>query len=415
MVRRHNHPLGILLPILAATSLLPHTSSQEACSSRSFTAIGKQHQIPSYAVCNDLPDLSSAIHYTYDNASSTLNLAFAATPPSPNGWVSWGINPAAPKMLGTQTLVAYRDADGTVRAATYNVSVYDPVVPGPVGYEVKGLRAEAESGGAGEIRLFATMKLPPGTAEVFQVWQVGPGVGPGGKLVKHAFKPDNMRATGTLNLLRGEATSSSGSGGTGGSKMRDRNIHGLLNAISWGFLLPLGAIIARYLKSFTSSPTWFYLHVACQITGYALGTAGWATGLKLGSQSKGVTYTTHRSVGIALFAIATSQLTALFLRPKPDHKYRYLWNALHHTAGYAVIVLGVFNVFTGINILAPPMAWKVAFITVVCALAAAAAGLEAASWCVKSRESRKTGKGGASSAGNGNGNSTRESLNNGIL
>lgn len=85
--------------------------------------------------------------------------------------------------------------------------------------------------------------------------------------------------------------------------------HGILNAISWGLLFPIGAIIARYVRTFESAdPAWFYAHVSCQIAGYAIGVAGWATGLQLGSQSEGIVYKSHRYIGIALFAIATLQV-----------------------------------------------------------------------------------------------------------
>jgi hypothetical protein len=86
-------------------------------------------------------------------------------------------------------------------------------------------------------------------------------------------------------------------------------IHGVLNAVSWGILFPLGIVIARYLRTFPSAdPAWFYLHVFCQVSAYAIGVAGWATGIKLGSESKGVQFSLHRNIGIALFALATVQV-----------------------------------------------------------------------------------------------------------
>lgn len=75
-------------------------------------------------------------------------------------------------------------------------------------------------------------------------------------------------------------------------------------------MFPIGIIIARYVRAFPSAdPTWFYLHIFCQVSSYAIGVAGWGTGLKLGSQSKGIRYTGHRNIGIALFSIATLQVT----------------------------------------------------------------------------------------------------------
>ena len=85
--------------------------------------------------------------------------------------------------------------------------------------------------------------------------------------------------------------------------------HGVLNAVSWGILMPMGAMIARYVKVFkVANPAWFYMHIACQVTAYGVGVAGWGTGLKLGSDSVGIKYTTHRNIGITLFALGTLQV-----------------------------------------------------------------------------------------------------------
>ena len=73
--------------------------------------------------------------------------------------------------------------------------------------------------------------------------------------------------------------------------------------------MPMGAIFARYLKVFKGAdPAWFYLHVGCQASAYAVGVAGWATGIKLGSDSLGIEYNTHRNIGITLFVFGTLQV-----------------------------------------------------------------------------------------------------------
>jgi len=80
--------------------------------------------------------------------------------------------------------------------------------------------------------------------------------------------------------------------------------------VSWGILFPLGVIIARYMKIFPSAdPTWFYIHIGCQISAYIIGVAGWGTGLKLGSESEGIQFSSHRNIGITLFCLATIQVT----------------------------------------------------------------------------------------------------------
>ncbi|XVF29286.1 hypothetical protein REPUB_Repub15cG0107800 [Reevesia pubescens] len=73
-------------------------------------------------------------------------------------------------------------------------------------------------------------------------------------------------------------------------------------------------MIARYIRTFESAdPAWFYLHVFCQTSGYAIGVAGWGTGLKLGSESAGITYSGHRNIGIAVFVLATMQVFLEFV------------------------------------------------------------------------------------------------------
>lgn len=85
----------------------------------------------------------------------------------------------------------------------------------------------------------------------------------------------------------------------------------------------------------------------------------------------------------------------MFLRPKPEHKYRLYWNIYHHTIGYTVIVLAVVNVFKGLDILSPEKQWRNAYTAIIIALGIAAAVLEAFTWYVvikrgKTEESAKT-------------------------
>ncbi|XP_020237968.1 cytochrome b561 and DOMON domain-containing protein At4g12980 [Cajanus cajan] len=337
-----------------------------------------------YANCVDLPALDSFLHWTHDAANASLAVAFLAAPPSPGGWVSWGINPTGTGMAGAQVLAAYSKSGGAVTVKTLDLKSYSVIVPGKLSVEVWGVRGE-EVGGV--IRIFANVKVKG--ESVNHVWQVGPSV-TAGRLDKHDFAPANLNSKGTLSL-NGKQTATA----KVDAVTTKKNIHGILNAVSWGVLFPLGVIIARYLRTFPSAdPIWFYLHAGCQVSAYAIGVAGWATGLKLGSESVGIQYSNHRNIGITLFCFATLQIFALFLRPVKEHKYRYIWNIYHHGIGYSVIILGIVNIFLGFNILNPEKKWKSTYSAVLIALGALAVVLEVITWIVvlkrKSNKSTKT-------------------------
>jgi hypothetical protein len=102
-------------------------------------------------------------------------------------------------------------------------------------------------------------------------------------------------------------------------------IHGVLNAVSWGVLLPLGVVLARYMRVFPSlDPAWFYLHVACQCSGYVIGVAGWIVGLTLGSKAKGaLRYPGHRNIGTALFVLSTLQVCPPCNLLKAGHSFSF--------------------------------------------------------------------------------------------
>lgn len=157
--------------------------------------------------------------------------------------------------------------------------------------------------------------------------------------------------------------------------------------------MPMGAMLARYLKVFkAANPAWFYLHVACQCSAYIVGVAGWATGIKLGNENPTTISQIHRNVGIALFALGTLQVFALLLRPKPDHKYRFYWNVYHHSTGYAVIALSIYNVLKGLDILGASNSWWWAYVGILIGLASVAAILEPVTWFIvikRKKESRE--------------------------
>ncbi|KAK4372941.1 hypothetical protein RND71_008325 [Anisodus tanguticus] len=351
---------------------LATSSYAQNCSSHQFTSNNV------FATCNSLPVLNSFLHWTYHPANNTVDIAYRHGNVANSDWVAWALNLGGQGMVGAQCLVAFRNSSGQIHAYTSPITSYQTQLrEGSLSFGVPRISAEFVNG---EMIIFATLELPSGRTNFNQVWQNGQVSG--GALQIHGQTGDNIRSTGTVDFFSGQT-----SGGTGGvsasSRQRRRNVHGVLNAISWGVMMPMGAIFARYLKTFKSAnPAWFYLHAACQTAAYAVGVAGWGTGLKLGSDSAGITYTTHRNIGITLFCLGTLQVFALLLRPKPDHKYRLYWNIYHHVTGYTVIILSIINVFEGFDALNGQKNWKRAYIGVIICLGAIAVLLEAITWFI---------------------------------
>ncbi|XP_022953214.1 cytochrome b561 and DOMON domain-containing protein At3g25290-like [Cucurbita moschata] len=357
---------------ILSLSLLLSPANSRLCSSAKFSNNNL------YSHCSDLPYLSASLHSTFDSSNSSLSVAFVADHSNAAGWIAWAVNPTSTGMAGSQALVAYLDA-GVPVVKTYDVASYGSVKPSELSFEVWDVAGEFSGG---ELIIFAKLKVPVGDTTLNQVWQVGPSVD-GTRLGVHEFKPENLNAKGTLSLSGGESTSTASSGGEIDPRMIRKNIHGVLNAVSWGLLFPIGIVIARYLRVFPSAdPAWFYLHISCQISAYAIGVAGWGTGMKLGSESEGYQVLDHRNIGIALFSMATLQMFALFLRPKKDHKYRVYWNIYHHSIGYSILILGIINVFKGFHILSPDHKWKFAYVVTIIVVGAIALVLELVTWIV---------------------------------
>ncbi|KAL0443023.1 UNVERIFIED_CONTAM: cytochrome and DOMON domain-containing protein [Sesamum latifolium] len=346
------------------------TSHAQSCAKYNFAS----NQI--FSSCNDLPYLNSFLHWNYDQSAKTVKIAYRHTGVSSSRWVAWAINPSGQGMVGAQALVAFQKSDGKMRAYTAPIAGYQTQLQeGDLSFPVSDLSATYARN---EIVIFATLKLDGLNSTVNQVWQEGPLSGDSPAM--HPTSGPNVQSVGTLNLLSGETRAAAGGVN---SRTKKKNIHGVLNAVSWGILLPIGAVFARYLKVFPSAdPAWFYLHATCQTSAYIIGVAGWATGLRLGSQSPGIQYTSHRVIGIIIFCLGTLQVSALLLRPKKEHKYRFYWNIYHHLIGYSVIVLSIINIFKGFNILNPEEKWKRAYVGILIALAFIAATLEVYTWYV---------------------------------
>ncbi|KAG2258415.1 hypothetical protein Bca52824_077709 [Brassica carinata] len=284
-----------------------------------------------YRSCKDLPVLDSFLHFSYARETGVLEVAYRHANLESSSWIAWAINPTKKGMLGAQCLVAYRNStSGVMRAYTSSINSYSTMLQeSPLSFGVTQVPAEYVDG---EMTIFATLVLPPNTTVVNHLWQDGPLKG-GDRLGMHAMSGDHLKSMSTLDLLSGQVTESKSDNG---NMLLVKRIHGLVNTVSWGILMPIGVMAARYMKTYeTLDPTW-----------------------------------------VLIFCLGFLQILALKARPAKEHRFRTYWNWYHHTVGYVVIVLSVYNIYKGFVILQPGSGWKIAYTTIICAIGAFAIVME---------------------------------------
>ncbi|KVI11541.1 cytochrome b561 and DOMON domain-containing protein At3g07570-like [Cynara cardunculus var. scolymus] len=137
-----------------------------------------------------------------------------------------------------------------------------------------------------------------------------------------------------------------------------KRVHGILNAVGWGGLILIGAMIARYTRHLGSK--WFYAHACIQTLGFILGLSGVVAGLILNDRID-VNVAKHKAIGIVIITLGCLQILAILIRPSTDSKRRKFWNWYHHNVGRLLIVLAVFNVFYGINLANAGSDWNVPY------------------------------------------------------
>ncbi|KAG7011874.1 Cytochrome b561 and DOMON domain-containing protein, partial [Cucurbita argyrosperma subsp. argyrosperma] len=346
--------------------------------------------------CMNLPTQQASIAWTFHPHNATLDLVFFGNFISPSGWVGWGINPSSPGMTGARVLIAFSDPNsGQIITLPYILDPTvklqrSPLLSRPLDIRLLsssaalygGKMATVHNGAA--VQIYATLKLTPNKTKIHFIWNRGLYV-QGYSPTIHPTTSDDLSSIATLDVASGTAASQSGGIET------LRVIHGILNAVSWGLLLPIGAVTARYLRNVQAlGPAWFYAHAGVQLAGFALGTIGFVIGIRLGELSPGVEYSLHRKLGIAVFTLGGLQTLALLFRPKTTNKFRKYWKSYHHFVGYACVVMGVVNVFQGFEAMAESGSYaKLAYCLGLSTLVGVCVALEVNSWVVFCRKSQE--------------------------
>lgn len=346
--------------------------------------------------CMTLPTQQASIAWAYHPHNATLDLAFFGSFISPSGWVGWGINPTSPEMTGTRALIAFPDPNsGQLVLLPYILDPAvklqkSPLLSRPLDIHVLSSSATLYGGrmatihNGATIQIYATIKLTPNKTKIHFTWNRGLYV-QGYSPTIHPTAINDLASITTIDILSGAAAK------THNNIRALKIIHGIINAISWGFLLPLGAVSARYLRHMAAvGPAWFYAHAGIQISAVFLGTVGFSIGIRLGEQSPGRVYGLHRKLGFAAFCLGWLQTLALLFRPKTTHKFRKYWKSYHHFVGYACIVLGIVNCFQGLEVMGESNSYaKLGYCLCLSTLIGVCIALEVNSWVIFCRKAKE--------------------------
>lgn len=211
--------MGSMLRVVLGLSVLSCvllTSCAQTCKNQIFSNNKK------FTTCRDLPELTSYLHWSYEQATGKLDIAFRHSGiTSTDKWVAWAINPKNvldPAMIGAQALVAIPQSSGSPRAYTSSIAnTNTQLQEGTISYPVSGLSATYQNN---EVTIFATLTLPNGTTSLVHLWQDGPLSASTSTPQQHNQSPTHFNSKETLDLVSGQTQASAG----GNSRQRRRNV-----------------------------------------------------------------------------------------------------------------------------------------------------------------------------------------------
>ncbi|XP_059450763.1 cytochrome b561 domain-containing protein At4g18260-like isoform X2 [Corylus avellana] len=126
-------------------------------------------------------------------------------------------------------------------------------------------------------------------------------------------------------------------------------LHGFLLWASLGFLMPVGILVIRMSNREECGrrlKILFYLHAILQTLMVLLATAGAVMSIKNFNNSFN---NYHQRIGVLLYAIIWLQALIGFVRPQRGSKARSIWFFVHWLLGTTVSILGVLNIYTGLQ------------------------------------------------------------------
>ncbi|XP_015086250.1 cytochrome b561 and DOMON domain-containing protein At3g07570-like [Solanum pennellii] len=297
--------------------------------------------------------------------------SFLLSAPNSNSFIGMGFSKDG-KMVGSSAIVGWISNDGSSTMKRYYLGGQSSaqVVPDEGNLQLVNM----------------TSSIIAENSRIYMAFQLSTAVTPTNRLI-YSLGP-NGRLPSPINYQLSQhrahiSTFFDYKSGESKSKIPYANLrssHGVLNMLSWGILIPIGVMVARYFRQY--DPIWFYTHTTIQSIAFLLGFSGIVCGFVLEDRLS-AHVDKHKAIGIFILVLACLQVIAFLARPGKESKARKYWNWYHQILGRVLIILAAANIFYGIHLGGAGTAWNVGFAVTLVALCSISIVLEIRLWMTK--------------------------------
>lgn len=315
--------------------------------------------------------IASGISLFWIPASSGDTQVTYALRASVDAWLGVGWTGGQFQMVGSEAVIG-QIINGVPTIMMYNLTGKDNtlVVPAPV--PLYNTQAQYISGITTIIftRDINSGKYPINLNSDYLIGAIGSSP----TLAIHAVRSMDMTQ---VNYISGQATILSNGW---------YDVHATFMTFSWGILMPVAVIFARYGKSFPNA-LWFSVHRIAQIVAYVMAVLGFfvALGMVQGSHYKTVW---HAQFGTFVLIWGLAQLLVGIFRPHKDEKEgamessgaRKIFEIAHPWSGRILLFFALIQIFGGMAIRQSPAGWIVLFVFILLIYIGVVAFFEVRKW-----------------------------------
>ncbi|KAF5355054.1 hypothetical protein D9756_005247 [Leucocoprinus leucothites] len=290
---------------------------------------------------------------------STVNYVMSSSGGNTVGWMGIGFGQ---QMVGTPMVIMWANGDGSITLSQRSASGYVMPTVDSNPPRLAALQQSLSSTSSNNIRY--AFSIPANGDTTQNVVYAFGTTRPDSAAVDAILSQHIETGAGQLDLTKPLDSTSGNTGNQVDQASSGDEIpllpyqrlivaHAIFCVVGFLFFLPAGALIARYLRTFT--PTWFKGHWVSQ---FALAGPTIVIGFALGVQSinkAGMEHLddVHKRLGVVLFVFYIAQcfLGAIIHWVKPRNiKHRPLQNYLHAIFGIFIVVLALYQVHTGFDV-----------------------------------------------------------------